>query len=287
MLQRKLTVAVAIAALPLAAGAQMAPFEQLATRCAPDIDPITLAALVRTESSFNQFAIGVVGRPLARQPRTLTEALATADALQQQGANFSLGWAQVNRFNLLQLGETYAGMFEPCRNLKAAGAILQACYQRARGAFATEQQALRAAFSCYYSGNFKRGFQTDAKGQPSYVQKVVANALGTAPRGLNVPAVAWQGAEEDAQPVRAARIPAARAAAPASQPTVASVPWVVMVDADSKPPAALLSTDRAPVIPARHLPSAGSPDTLPDAHRAMRSRKQLSRQPQPFVQFVD
>jgi type IV secretion system protein VirB1 len=286
MLQRKLTVAVAISALPLAVDAQMALFEQLAARCAPDIDPITLAAVVRTESSFNPFAIGVVGRPLARQPRTLTEALATANALQQQGANFSLGWAQVNRFNLLQLGETYAGMFEPCRNLKAGGAILQACYQRAKGKIANEQQALRAAFSCYYSGNFKRGFQPDAKGQPSYVQKVVANALGTAPQGLNVPAVTRQ-SSENVQLVPGSRASAARATAPVRPPTVVAAPWVVMVDTDPVPPAAVLAADKGPVIPTRRLPSAGLPDTSPVTHHATASRNRSSRQAPPFVQFVD
>ncbi|EGC99197.1 lytic transglycosylase catalytic, partial [Burkholderia sp. TJI49] len=43
-------------------------FAQLARACAPNVDPETLAALVRTESGFNPYAIGVVGGHLTRQP---------------------------------------------------------------------------------------------------------------------------------------------------------------------------------------------------------------------------
>jgi type IV secretion system protein VirB1 len=57
-----------------------------------------------------------------------------------------------------------------------------------------EQQALRAAFSCYYSGNFTRGFRPDRQGEPSYVQKVVAHALGKQDSTI-VPAVEQQSDE--------------------------------------------------------------------------------------------
>ena len=46
--------------------------------------------VVRVESSFNPFAIGVVGGRLARQPKELPEALATARMLEEKGFNFSL-----------------------------------------------------------------------------------------------------------------------------------------------------------------------------------------------------
>jgi len=54
--------------------------------------------VVRVESSGNPYAIGVVGGRLARQPRNLSEAVVTAQMLEQQGYNFSLGIAQVNRY---------------------------------------------------------------------------------------------------------------------------------------------------------------------------------------------
>ena len=41
--------------------------------------------VVQVESSFNPYAIGVVGGRLARQPRNLPEAVATARMLEQRG----------------------------------------------------------------------------------------------------------------------------------------------------------------------------------------------------------
>nr|WP_241557557.1 lytic transglycosylase domain-containing protein [Xylella fastidiosa] len=186
-------VAMVLTALPLFAGVQtkqqLLPFEKLAAECAPDIHPTTLKAVVSTESSWNPYAIGVVGGHLDRQPRNLVEAVATARSLEQQGFNFSMGLGQINRYNLAKYGESYETVFEPCRNLKAGSAILKQCFQRAKMQIGDDQGALRAAFSCYYSGNFTRGFRHEKAGQPNYVQKVVANAAGTAQPIPVVPAV--------------------------------------------------------------------------------------------------
>ena len=127
--------------------------------------------VVAVESSFNPFAIGVVGARLARQPRSLDEAVATAAQLERDGHDFSLGLAQVNRRNLAAQGlHSYELAFAVCPNLAAGARILADCHQRAHGDWGK-------AFSCYYSGNFQRGFQD------GYVQKVyrsmAANAGGS------------------------------------------------------------------------------------------------------------
>jgi type IV secretion system protein VirB1 len=118
--------------------------------------------VVAVESSRNPFAIGVVGGHLARQPRNLEEALAAVRMLRQEGYNFSVGIAQVNRYNLLPYGlRTYAEAFDVCPNLLAGSRILRECYDRS--------QDWGKAFSCYYSGNFVTGFQH------GYVQKIFAS----------------------------------------------------------------------------------------------------------------
>ena len=217
-----------LAGLPLIACAQTPAqplsFEKLAAQCAPDVHPTTLKGVVTTESSWRPYAIGVVGGRLDRQPRSLAEAVATAHELERQGFNFSMGLGQVNRYNLPTYGETYETVFEPCRNLKAGSAILKDCYQRARAEIGDKQQALRAAFSCYYSGNFTRGFRPDMTGHPSYVQKVVANATGTAHPTPVVPAVQAQ-STDGAVPAR----PVARAAGTAKTSGTPSQ-WVIFVD---------------------------------------------------------
>jgi type IV secretion system protein VirB1 len=137
---------------------------------------MTMAAVMRVESTFNPFAIGVVGGRLQRQPTNKSEAVATAKALEVAGYNFSLGIGQLNRYNLPKYGLDYETAFEPCANLRAASLILKDCYDRAKAKSLSDQDALQAAFSCYYSGNFSTGFQPDFKGQPSYVQKVLDSA---------------------------------------------------------------------------------------------------------------
>ena len=56
--------------------------------------------VINVESSSNPYAIGVVGGALVRQPKALDEALATVRMLEEKGYNFSIGLAQVNRYNL-------------------------------------------------------------------------------------------------------------------------------------------------------------------------------------------
>lgn len=151
-------------------------FAALAQQCAPAVHPQTMRAVVQVESSFNPFAIGVVGGALVRQPVNKPEAVATAKALEAAGYNFSLGVGQVNRYNLAKYGLTVETAFDPCQNLRAAAGILAECFVRARRSPRDSQEALQAAFSCYYSGNFQTGFQH------GYVRRVLtAWAGGAAP----------------------------------------------------------------------------------------------------------
>jgi type IV secretion system protein VirB1 len=166
----------------------MLDFMSLAQQCAPSVSPVTMRAIVATESHFNPYAIGVVGGRLARQPRNLSEAIATAQSLESQQVNFSIGMSQVNRFNLARYGLTYETAFNPCANLYAGSDILRTCYARASEAVGPRSSILAAAISCYYSGNFRRGLIADAAGT-SYVQRVVANARTLAVDANAVPAI--------------------------------------------------------------------------------------------------
>jgi type IV secretion system protein VirB1 len=127
--------------------------------------------VVRVESSFNPYAIGVVGGRLVRQPKTLPEALATVRMLERRGYNFSVGLAQVNRKNLDKYGlDSYEKAFQACPNLQAGSRILAECYSRSKGSWPK-------SFSCYYSGDFTTGFRH------GYVQKIYTSirAAGPAP----------------------------------------------------------------------------------------------------------
>jgi len=151
-------------------------FLALTLACAPQVHSDTAHALVRVESGFNPWAIGVVGGALVRQPRHRAEALATAHSLQAAGWNFSVGLGQINIGNFARLGLTLGSAFEPCTNLAAMQTVLGECYGRASSASSRSphsQAALQRALSCYYSGNFSTGFRH------GYVRKVVAAVRST------------------------------------------------------------------------------------------------------------
>lgn len=133
----------------------------LAQQCAPQIHPDTILRLVRAESNFNPFAIGVVGATLRRQPKSLTEAVDTVQWLEQNGYQYSVGLAQIFKGNFKKYGLTAHSAFDTCTNLRTSAVILTDCYQRAlhnTPTPRTPQIALREAFSCYNSGNFAAGF---------------------------------------------------------------------------------------------------------------------------------
>lgn len=142
-------------------------FDAMLQSCAPAVHVATMRRLVEVESSFNPFAIGVVGARLQRQPRTHQEALATITWLDANGYNYSVGLAQINRYNFRAHGLTRELALMACPNLAAGAAILTDCFRRAAPQ-EEPQAALRAAFSCYESGNFTTGFRD------GYVQKIVA-----------------------------------------------------------------------------------------------------------------
>ena len=190
--------------------------------------------IVNVESGDNPFAIGVVGGRLERQPKTLEEAVATANMLESKGYNFSLGIAQINRYNLAKFGlSPYEKAFDPCANLKAGAKILADCYASAKGDW-------DKAFSCYYSGNFVTGISA------GYVQKIYnsmsreysvaavadTTASGASPlagSGQNAPGTTKQArqAATDASRLAMRTIPfgaAAQAVVPALPATPAQIP---------------------------------------------------------------
>jgi len=146
-------------------------FIALAQECAPWVAHETMAAIVRTESAFRPFAIGINGgTQLIRQPTNKEEAVTTADWLIANGYNIDMGLAQINSSNLERVGLTVADAFEPCKNLAAAATILHENYQSASRKEQDEQAALHAALSAYNTGSFTRGLSN------GYVQKVINNA---------------------------------------------------------------------------------------------------------------
>lgn len=211
--------------------------------------------VVRVESSFNPYAIGVVGGRLARQPKNLSEAVATARMLERRGYNFSLGLAQVNRYNLAKQGlASYQQAFQACPNLQAGSRILAECHGRSGGSWGR-------AFSCYYSGNFTTGYRH------GYVQKVFASMRSGAPAPADEALaieVVGAGPKRPAAPPRRALPRTAPASDAARRITARSVP----VEAPAQPVARIEPAPALAPAPAGAtvavLDAAGAPPRIID-----------------------
>lgn len=150
-------------------------FYDLVTQCAPNVGVSTIAAIVKTESSFDPLAINVnvkknTPKPKINPPKNQNEAIATAKWLLANHYNIDMGLGQINSSNLSGLGLTVDEMFNPCSNLNAAGIILKGNYQTAIKETSNEQDALYAAISAYNTGSLTKGFSN------GYVNSVVSNA---------------------------------------------------------------------------------------------------------------
>lgn len=145
-------------------------YQALLARCVPHASPVTMTALLRQESSFNRYAVNDNSAASSyAQPTTKAEAVALVSRLLAAGHNVDVGLGQINSANFYRLSFDWPQLFEPCKNLKAAAMILRECYARALHPFDTKQGALRAALSCYNTGNFKDGFSN------GYVMQVAQN----------------------------------------------------------------------------------------------------------------
>lgn len=166
-------------------------FEALVAKCAPGVDVDTMTALVRTESSFNPYAIGVVGGAV-KQPTNFVAAMATIAELEDRGASYAVGLAQIHKSNFARFGIDAEKALDACTNLRVGAAILSDCYARAQKEVGEGPKALEAALSCYYSGNFETGRKA------GYVKRVKDNAAPQDSPAPKVPSVAILKNNEDA-----------------------------------------------------------------------------------------
>lgn len=156
---------------------QLALFAQLAASCAPHVAVETLAAVARTESGFDAFAIHDNSTGRSSKPGTREEAIALAtELIVADRHSVDLGLMQINAANLPRLGLTIADAFDPCRSLAGADRVLVDGYA-APGPGGDEQAALRQALSRYNTGDPARGVANGYVGRVQAAAEVVVPAI--------------------------------------------------------------------------------------------------------------
>nr|WP_282128059.1 lytic transglycosylase domain-containing protein [Roseobacter litoralis] len=153
----------------------------MAENCAPSVAPEVMEKIVRAESGFDRFAIGVNGASArSYSPSSKEDASRIARELIAQGHSIDLGLGQINSKNLDWLNLTVDTVFESCTNLTAAETVLRDGYERARDQGSDPRTALHQALSVYNTGSFTRGFSN------GYVERVMGGKA-MAPRKTQPP----------------------------------------------------------------------------------------------------
>ena len=141
----------------------------LMEQCAPQIAPVTLAAIVQQESGGNPLAVHDNTSGKSYAPTTVAEAAQLTRELIGQGHSVDIGLAQINSRNLPRLGLGVDQVLDPCANLHAAQTVLMEGWMRSGD--------LRATLSAYNTGKLR-----GAVGM-AYGEKVFGKA------GVVVPAI--------------------------------------------------------------------------------------------------
>jgi len=156
-----------LVALTAIAGLSMALlFEQ----CAPAVSPVTLDAIIKTESGGNPYAVANVDDKTSHSFKRKEDAIRYVNSLSQQGKRFSAGLMQVYSGNFDKYELDNNSVFDPCKNIATGARILSDNFDSVEGG---EQEKLTKSLSKYYSGNENRGFKKEPEhNNTSYVERV-------------------------------------------------------------------------------------------------------------------
>jgi len=204
----------------------------LIARCAPQVPPWTMAAIVAVESGGDSFAIGDNTTRRSYHPPDRATAEAIAGRLIAAGHSVDLGIAQINDANFAHLALNLHTVFDACANLGAGAEILAQGYAIATRRFGPGQAALHHAIGMYNAGSLDAG--------ASYVRRVILAAGMPSTYGLDPRLIAAREAMRSPFLVRApiaawkSRRARREAVAPPRAPIlvrIARPPWMRVADA--------------------------------------------------------
>lgn len=142
---------------------------ELLLACAPAVDPVTMAAIVKQESGGSPWVIYDNTGKRSYRLSSKVEAVLKATELISAGSSVDLGLAQINSKNLRWLGLSVEQVMDPCTNVSAGAKILEGNYKRTGD--------LNSALSMYNTG------RADSSVGRAYTEKVFRHA------GVVVPAI--------------------------------------------------------------------------------------------------
>ncbi|HEY1656028.1 MAG TPA: lytic transglycosylase domain-containing protein [Candidatus Tumulicola sp.] len=165
----------------------------LIQRCAPQVAPNTMAAIVRVESGGNPFAIGDNTTRRSYYPSNRASAETLAQRLLKAGHSIDLGVAQIDSVNFARFGVDIHSIFDACTNLNIGARIVASDHVLAEHYYGNGQVAVRHAIGMYNSGQLNAGMH--------YSNLVLAAAV-TRQDDVPEPRMAWGRRTRSPLPVR-------------------------------------------------------------------------------------
>ncbi|MGL5290038.1 MAG: lytic transglycosylase domain-containing protein [Aeromonas sp.] len=163
-------------------------FAPLLDKCGPSVSPVTLSAVIRTESGGDPYVVANVTDGTSHRFKTANDATRFVNTLSQQGKRFSAGLMQIYSGNFSALNLDNNSVFDPCTNIRAGAKILTENYESIKVGEA--QDKLKKTLSKYYSGNERVGLKKEPQyGNTSYVERVSSKVQ----KNYIVPAIAAHG----------------------------------------------------------------------------------------------
>lgn len=145
-------------------------------KCGENVNPEMLHAIAKTESGLNPYVIANVTDKTSHYFDSDKEAIYFAENLKRSGKKYSAGLMQIYSENFDKYQVDNSNIFNLCENISTGAKIFKSCYSDSKSKFnVNNNEHLQNAMSCYYSGNFTRGFKNDEGLTSSYVDRVTNN----------------------------------------------------------------------------------------------------------------
>lgn len=167
-------------------------------QCAPDVAPETLNAIVSVESARKPYVVANVTDNTSHYFDEKEKAVAFLNNLERNNKKYSAGIMQIYSDNFRRLNLNNHSVFDPCTNIRAGAVILKQCWDKAISDNPDEQKALRDMASCYYSGNFTRGYKKEKTDGKSYIQRIEEKVI--IQKGGRIPAIRVEGEQKSTAP---------------------------------------------------------------------------------------
>ena len=132
-------------------------FLTLASLCGPGVDPVTTAAIVKTESHFEPLAIRDNTLQVSIKPASRAAAESTLSELVRRGDKLAIGLMQITTPWVTRLHLRASDLLDSCTNVRVGTWILSTNYEACRVPGRAPKATLECALSAYWSGDGRRG----------------------------------------------------------------------------------------------------------------------------------